>query len=192
MELEAVTIVGIGGTTRADSSSERALRVALRGAEERGAHTELFAADALDLPMYQPDAADRTENALRLVDALLRADGLIVASPGYHGAPSGLIKNALDYVEDLRDDTRPYLHGRAVGCIACASGWQSTTTTLIALRSVVHALRGWPTPLGVCIKTNDGRADVEDQLLELSGQVVSLATACRLMAADPPAIVKAV
>ena len=38
------------------------------------------------------------------------ADGLLVASPGYHGGISGMMKNALDYVEDLRADERVYLH----------------------------------------------------------------------------------
>jgi len=94
--------------------------------------------------MYVPDATLRTDKARRLIGALAGCDAVIIASPGYHGGPSGLIKNALDYVEDLRDDERPYFDGRAVGCIACAAGWQATTTTLIALRSIVHALRGWP------------------------------------------------
>jgi len=58
------------------------------------------------------------------------------------------MKNALDYLEDLAGDDRPYLDGRAVGCIAVAYGWQATVSTLHQLRQVVHALRGWPTPLG--------------------------------------------
>jgi hypothetical protein len=46
------------------------------------------------------------------------------------GGISGLVKNALDYVEDLRDHELPYLDGRAVGCIGCAYRRQATTTTL--------------------------------------------------------------
>jgi FMN reductase len=41
--------------------------------------------------------------------------------------------------------------------IACAHGWQATGATLTALRSIVHALRGWPTPLGVAINTSESR-----------------------------------
>jgi FMN reductase len=170
-----VTVVGIGGTTRGNSSSERALRTALAAAEKYGAETELFAADALDLPMYVPDTAVRTDKARHLVDALARCDAVIIASPGYHGGPSGLIKNALDYVEDLREDVRPYFHGRAVGCIVCASGWQATTTTLVALRSIVHALRGWPTPLGVCINTTAPTHEADEQLAILGEQIVTMA-----------------
>jgi FMN reductase len=83
------------------------------------------------------------------------ADGIILGSPGYHGSISGLVKNALDYAEDLRDDVRPYFSGRAVGCIATAGGWAGAVNTLGALRDIVHALRGWPTPLGAAINSTE-------------------------------------
>src|SRR2546426_430119 len=158
-------IVGLGGTLSESSSSERALRHVLAVAAARGARTQLFSARTLDLPMYMTDRSQRSSAAIALVDALAQADGVIIATPGYHGGISGLVKNALDYVEDLRDHERPYLDGRAVGCIVCAYGWQATTTTLVSLRSTVHALRGWPTPLGVAI--NSAQAVFDD-----SGQVV--------------------
>jgi FMN reductase len=156
------------------------LRYALAAAEGLGARTELFAARALDLPMYSVDRSRRSSAAIDLVNALARADGVIIATPGYHGGISGLVKNALDYIEDLRDHERPYLDGRAVGCIVCAYGWQATTTTLVSLRSTVHALRGWPTPLGVAINSaqtsfdDPGRVDDQcaQQLSVLSGQVL--------------------
>ena len=146
-------IVGIGGTLRADSSSERALTHALRRAAELGARTTCFGAADLDLPMYDPAHREPDPRGARLVAALAAADGVIVSTPGYHGGVSGLVKNALDHVEALRDDPRPYLDGRAVGCIVCAHGCQAGGTTLTSLRSVVHALRGWPTPLGVVINS---------------------------------------
>ncbi|MDZ4735980.1 MAG: NAD(P)H-dependent oxidoreductase [Rhodospirillaceae bacterium] len=146
-------IVGLGGTNRESSSSEKALRLAMRAAERRGARTEVLAGAALDLPMYVPDTTARDPKATRLVTLLREADGVILSSPGYHGSVSGLLKNALDYIEDMRGDDRPYLHARAVGCIVCAYGWQATGTTLVAMRSIVHALRGWPTPLGIAINT---------------------------------------
>lgn len=88
-----------------------------------------------------------------MVAELRRADGVIVASPGYHGSISGLVKNALDHIEDMRDDPRPYLADRSVGLIVTAYGWQAAVTTLAGLRVVVHALRGWVTPYGATINT---------------------------------------
>lgn len=181
-------VVGLGGTLSDSSSSERALRYALAAAAGQGARTQLFTARALDLPMYTVDRSERTPTAMALVDALAQADGVIIATPGYHGGISGLVKNALDYIEDLRDDARPYLDGRAVGCIVCAYGWQATTTTLVSLRSTVHALRGWPTPLGVAINSADTKFNdtglaagdrCAEQLITLSSQVLDFVGARR-------------
>lgn len=147
-------VVGIGGTLRSLSSSERVLTLALAAAESAGARTQLYGAEQLaKLPLYNP--ADPVEPPARsaLVDAVREADGVIIATPGYHGSLSGLVKNALDSLEPLRGDARPYLDGRAVGCIVVADGWQACGSTLAALRSIVHALRGWPTPLGATINS---------------------------------------
>lgn len=136
----------------ANSSSERVLRHALAQCAAAGAETLLFDGTALDMPMYG-FGTPRTEKAAALLDGLRRADGIVIASPGYHGTVSGLIKNALDYVEDMARDAKPYFEGRAVGLIAVAAGWQATGTTLATLRSIVHALRGWPTPMAVTVNS---------------------------------------
>jgi len=147
-------VVGIGGSTRTGSAGERALCIALKAAEEAGACTRLFNGVFLArIPIYAPEIAQRTAEQRELIEAVRNSDGLIIASPGYHGGISGLVKNGLDLLEDLRSDRRCYLDGRAVGCIITASGWQTVGTALAALRSIVHALRGWPTPLGAGLNT---------------------------------------
>ncbi len=131
------------------------MRLVLLAAERRGARTKLISGTSLQLPMYQPDLSERGAAECALVHELSQADGIVIGSPGYHGSISGLVKNALDYAEDLRDDRRPYFSGRAVGCIATAGGWQAAVNTLGALRDIVHALRGWPTPLGAAINAGE-------------------------------------
>jgi FMN reductase len=158
-----VLVVGIGGTVRPGSSTDAALRDALGSAQAHGAQTRCFAGARLaELPLYSPADPRRSQGARELVEAVRIADGLIVASPGYHASISGMVKNALDYLEDLRDDERPYLSERGVGCIATGAGWQATVSTLAALRAIVHALRGWPTPLGAAINSA-GEAAEEDR-----------------------------
>jgi FMN reductase len=146
-------IVGIGGTTRPGSSSEKVLRYALTQAAAQRADIELFDGASINLPMYAPESPERSDGALKLIAALRRANGVILSTPCYHGSVSGLVKNALDYTEDMCRDAQPYLDGRAVGLIVCGHGWQSTGIVLTAFRSIVHALRGWPTPMGVAINT---------------------------------------
>lgn len=167
-------IVGIGGTPRAGSSSERLLHQALDVARAAGADTCAFSGEGLVFPIYGTAKLGAPETAF--VDALRRADGIVIASPGYHGSLSGLVKNALDHVEELRCDSRPYLEGRAVGLIAAAAGWQAGGSTLQHLRSIVHALRGWPTPLGVVANSSQDQ-DCGEQISLMMGQVMAFSRA---------------
>ena len=149
-------VVGIGGTVRPGSSTERALACSLRAAEARGARTRLLGGAFLSrLPIYDPRPNNVTPEQQELAELVRAADGLIVASPGYHGSISGLIKNALDTLELTREDAAPYFQAKPVGAIIIADGWQAVGASLMALRSIIHALRGWPTPLGAALKSGD-------------------------------------
>lgn len=167
MRASVPLIVGIGGTLRDGSSSERALRIALAEAERLGATTRIFAGQLLNLPPYDPADSTRTAEAAEIVEALREADGVVIATPSYHGSVSGLIKNALDYTEDLRDDARIYLSDRAVGTIVCAAGVQAMGSTLATLRAIVHALRGWPTPFSAVINSAQRPFDVDGKCTDL-------------------------
>jgi len=154
---ERLSIVGIGGTTAAGSSTEQALTIALAAARAEGADVTLFDGPFLaSLPHYASGVVERSAEARQLVAAIRGAHGLVFASPGYHGSISGLFKNAIDYIEETSKDERVYLDGLPVGLIATAYGWQATGSTLATMRSIVHALRGWPTPLGAGIRSVSG------------------------------------
>lgn len=171
----APLILGLGGTMRFGSSSSRALAIALEAAERRGARTAALVGAQLDLPAYDV-GGELGAAAQRLVAAVRAADGLIVASPSYHGGMSGLLKNALDHLEELRNDPRPYLRDRAVGLIATGDGWQGPNATLASMRATVHTLQGWPTPLGIAWNVADeGVEAARDQLEAMAAQVVGFA-----------------
>ncbi|MDI1297460.1 MAG: NAD(P)H-dependent oxidoreductase [bacterium] len=151
-------VVGIGGTAGGASSTERALAIALKAVAARGVDTQMFGGAFLGrLPIYVPKAPERTAEEIEFVEAVRRADGLVIASPGYHGSVSGMIKNALDLVEETARDSRVYLSGMPVGLVVTAYGWQATGSTISALRSIVHALRGWPTPMAAAINSSTSR-----------------------------------
>ena len=149
-------IVAIGGTVNPNSGTEIALRIALNKAAAEGAEVTLFDGAYLAGLAHYRGPGHKDGDGAELVQAVRAADGIIIAAPGYHGTISGLVKNALDYLEDLARDERPYLDGRAVGLIATAYGDQATMSTMQTLRSIVHALRGWPTPMGATIRTYMG------------------------------------
>jgi FMN reductase len=172
-ECDGPLVVGLGGTLRANSSTERALRHCLEAVERQGGCTKLYCGEDIELPMYNPHEPARTREAIQLIEALREADAVIVGSPGYHGGVSGLVKNALDYIEDMRADSRVYLDNKPWGCISCAYGWQAAVGTLNQLRGIGHALRAWPTPLGVAINS-------ADQIWNETGELVDMTVANQL------------
>lgn len=189
MNPESPLIVGIGGTMRAGSTSEMALNAALGMARKLGMRVRMFAGAALVMDAYEPGTATRSPNAIALVAALREADGVLISSPSYHGSISGLLKNAIDYTEDMRGDDRPYFDDRAVGCIVCADGAQAMGSTLFAMRSIVHALRGWPTPYAAALSSGmrpfEANGDIKDlevarQLKLVVSQVVEFAQRAQL------------
>lgn len=147
-------VVGIGGSTRSDSSTERALRVAMKACARRGAATLCFGGHFLAaLPYYAPRGS-LTDVQRGMIGVLRRADAVILASPIYHGGISGLLKNALDTLDELNDDPRPFLTGRAVGCIVAGFDGFAGGSAMAQLRATVQALRGRPTPGGAIIDTS--------------------------------------
>jgi FMN reductase len=178
-------IVGIGGTARANSTSERAVAETLRAAAQLGAQTKLFGGEFVSgLPLYVPDRPGRVAAEVEFVDSIRHCHGVIVGTPGYHGSLSGPIKNALDLVEDTARDQIPYLEGRAFGCVVTAYGWQACGTTLVSLRMIAHALRAWPTPFGAALNAStplfetDGTCidqKISKQLGVVAAQVVHFA-----------------
>ncbi len=166
-------IVGLGGNAIPGGSVEKLLRRTLASCEALGVETRLFTGPAIDLPMYAPHISARDGRASALIEALRSASGIIIGSPGYHGTVSGLVKNALDYAQDMAGDAAPYFDGRAVGLIAVAGGWQATGSTLATLRSITHALRGWPTPIAVTVNSNQ-------PVFDESGAVVDAGVAAQI------------
>lgn len=169
-------IVALGGALRTGSTTERLLARALELAEAGGARTTLLAGGEIDFPNFDPATAAESEAVAHMVETIRTADALILGSPGYHGTLSGLVKNALDHLELLRADDRVYLDGMPVGLVAVAAGWQASVATLTTLRTIVHSLRGWPTPMGVAVngsEPGDSVAAAEDQLAIMIEQMLA-------------------
>jgi len=159
--MTAPTLVGLGGTLRERSYSRAALKEALHLAEAHGAQTELLDLRELNLPMFVPDIgleeypAEHQPGIQQLIDACRRADALIWASPAYHGTVSGVFKNALDFVELLSDDARPYLTGRAVGLIAI-----NDSLPFGAMANAAYELRAWLAPTRLVLDSSHFTPDM--------------------------------
>lgn len=141
-----LTVVGLGGSLAKHSNSLAALKIALEGAVEAGAKTELLDIRQLALPMYDAESTNPPASVIKLCEAIHKADGLIWSSPMYHGTISGSFKNALDWLQLLADRNPPYLMDKVVGLISTAGGVQGLQA-VNTMEFVVRALRGWAVPL---------------------------------------------
>jgi FMN reductase len=72
-------IVGIGGTTRAGSSSEKLVRCVLREIETQGGETKMFGGEALaELPHFTPENSQRSAEQQQFIESIRQADGLVI------------------------------------------------------------------------------------------------------------------
>ncbi len=164
------TILGLGGSLRSGSVATIALRVALAGAEETGASIRLLDLASLSLPMFDGTYSldGYTSEGRKTIETLLsgtrEAHGLILASPTYHNTISGALKNALDYMELLKDDNPPRLEGKVVGLLSVQGGVSGTgNNTITTMLLAARALRAWVAPTMVSIPDSRSMFNEESQ-----------------------------
>ena len=90
------TLLGISGSLRKDATNRKLMREAAR----LFGNCHFVAAD-LNFPLYDGDAeaADGVPAAVqKLSDQIAAADAVIISTPEYNKGPSGVLKNALDWV----------------------------------------------------------------------------------------------
>jgi FMN reductase len=134
---------------RERSRTATAAAVALEGATAAGARTELLPVRELNLPLFDDrnDTASYPPAVWSFLETIQRADGLILASPVYHGTLSGAMKNALDF---LHLAGRNAVAGKSAGLLSVAGGGVGTNT-LNTLEYVTRSLRLWTVPTTVAI-----------------------------------------
>jgi FMN reductase len=178
--VDQLTVVGLGGSLASVSKSRAALQTALEGAANAGAETELLDIGELNLPLYNPDDDEPTDDAARLIESCYSADGMLWSSPMYQGTISGALKNALDWLHVLGRRDPPYLHDKVIGLISAAGGTQGLQA-INTMEFSVRALRGWAVPYVVPVASaarvfdQDGQIHdegVEAQLRTLGEEVV--------------------
>ncbi len=140
-----VRIVGIGGSLRPNSQSQLALNLAAQRVEALGAEVEILDLRTMQLPFcngedHYPDYPD----VERLRSAVKQADGLILATPEYHGSASGVLKNALDLMSFEQLDSK------VTGLISVLGG-QPNSNALNDLRVIMRWVHAWVIPEQIAI-----------------------------------------
>jgi chromate reductase, NAD(P)H dehydrogenase (quinone) len=124
-----LTLIGLSGALRAGSYNTQLL---LQAASLFGGN---FTQGDLNLPLYNADDESSsgipTEVQL-LADQIARADAVVIATPEYNKAPSGVLKNALDWIS--RTEGKPF-SGKPVALISATAGRTGGEAALGHLRA---------------------------------------------------------
>ena len=139
-----VKIVGIGGSLRVDSYSQIALEIAARRAEALGAEVEILDLRQMNLPFCDGGEYPDFPDVEKLQKIVKEADGLILATPEYHGSVSGVLKNALDLMSFEQ------LDGKVTGLISVLGG-QANSNALNDLRVIMRWVHAWVIPEQIAI-----------------------------------------
>lgn len=155
-----VKIVGIGGSLRSESYSQQALINAAQRVEALGADVEILDLRRMRLPFCDggkeyPDYPDIE----KLRETVKQADGLILATPEYHGSVSGVIKNALDLM------SFEHLEDKVAGLISVLGG-QANSNALNDLRLIMRWVHGWVIPEQIAIGQAWSAFNEEGKLLD--------------------------
>lgn len=155
-----VKIVGIGGSLRPQSYSQQALQLAVQRVEALGAEVEILDLRQMELPFCNggDDYSDYPD-VEKLRSSVKGADGLILATPEYHGGVSGVLKNALDLM------SFEHLSDKVTGLISVLGG-QSNSNALNDLRLIARWVHAWVIPEQIAIGQAWKAFDSEGKLLD--------------------------
>ncbi|WP_414408115.1 NADPH-dependent FMN reductase [Synechococcus sp. W55.1] len=163
-ETSAARFVAIGGSLRPNSLTYQALEVARREFEKLGIPLHILDLRQMKLPFVDGSEsyADYPDVAV-LQATMKRADGIILASPEYHGGISGSLKNALDLLSFEQ------LEGKVFGLISVLGG-ESNSNTLNQMRLIVRWVHGWVIPEQIAIgrawNAFDEQGNLKDEKLQ--------------------------
>lgn len=182
---DTVKIVGLCGSLRAGSHTRKALDAALAAARAAGAETTAFDPAERPLPFCEGYASEAEAANCELWKRLANdCDGMILATPEYHGSYSGVIKNALDLVGFDQ------MEGKVVGLISVLGGG-ANQSALSHLRIVCRAVHSWVIPhqaaIGQAYAAFDADGRLKDEKLRARVERVGsdVAKFVRLLRREP-------
>jgi len=102
--MQGIRLLVIPGSQRNGSLNKRLASVAVKLATNAGATVDEMDLRELQLPVYDGDieaASGVPPSALRLLEAIMAADAVLVVTPEYNGFPTPLVVNAFDWLSRI-------------------------------------------------------------------------------------------
>jgi chromate reductase, NAD(P)H dehydrogenase (quinone) len=134
--MQTMKILGLSGSLRRDSYNRALLREA---ATQMPAGVELVVYEGIgELPIYDADIeTPRPEPVERFAQAILEADGVLVATPEYNSSIPGGLKNAFDWAS--RPAGESVMTGKPAAVIGASTGMFGAVWAQAEARKVLGA-----------------------------------------------------
>ena len=175
-----IKILGICGSLQKNGTTKNALRIALDGAVEYGAEVTLLELRDFELVFFGSVArSEYPADVERLRKNIRESQGVILATPEYHGSLSGALKNMLDLM--AIDD----FETKIVGLVGVAGGHTGAINSLNTMKTICRNLHCWVLPQDVSISNSslafndEGNATdpaLQERLLNVGRQAMKFAT----------------
>ena len=161
-------VLALCGSVREPSSTRLAMNTALDAAAAAGAEVRWPSQALSTLPFCDGRRGEYGEAVATFRAEVASANAILIGSPEYHGAFSGVLKNALDLLEE------DALRNKLVAVVATAKGDAGAMNTLNHLRHVVRWMNAWVLPAQVSIPRASERAASGEFDAELTKELAVL------------------
>ncbi|MDX5626710.1 MULTISPECIES: NAD(P)H-dependent oxidoreductase [unclassified Brenneria] len=128
--MATIHLVGIAGSLRQKSTNKGLLRAAQSVLPD---NVSLDIADLSDVPFYNADITEQPESVQRIIQQVKKADGLVLACTEYNYSLAPALKNILDWLSRVEDNT--LLAGKPVAIMGSGGG-MGTSRAQYHLRQV--------------------------------------------------------
>jgi NAD(P)H-dependent FMN reductase len=140
--MTGVRILAFAGSTREGSFNKKLLSIAVAAAEARGAEVTRVDLKDLALPLYDGDleaSEGLPRRAKEFKRMMIEHDALLVASPEYNSAVSGVLKNAIDWVSrpEPNESSLVAFNGKIAAIMSASPGALGGLRGLFALRQIL-------------------------------------------------------
>ena len=177
---DSIRITGVCGSLSADGATRKALAIALKGAAEYDVEIELLELRDFNLVFCGSVPQDEyPPDVIQLRQILKNSQGIILATPEYHGSLTGALKNMLDLMSIEEFETK------IIGLVGVAGGHIGAINSLNTMKTICRNLHCWVLPQEVSIANSsqtfndDGTvkdSEIEERLLNVGRQLVKFVT----------------
>lgn len=174
-------ILAFSGSARRESLNRKLLAVVVEAVRAAGGDVTVLDLNEYPLPLYHGDLEDAEglpANAGRLIELILRHDGLLIASPEYNSQMAPLLKNTIDWC--TRGDENP-LRGKVAAVVSASPGMFGGVRSMTLARALLTHLGCYVIPAQCVLPHADAAFDAAGRLQDARAQKAAVAVANELV-----------